>query len=626
VEYPIYKRDIPAGVAQPLTKIPVMKNGTILFELLDTTDTTIDIDRGDYVYNVELSEDEPTATFDCKKGDIISVSHTFGHFTMTEASHKNVFTDICEIPIGWFDVDACPRQVSTGIRKVTAYNKLKSTYLDEKANDNLKDIFSKDYTLTMHDIKKALLGSYQIDEDRSEISAAIEPYGILENEWIKTGSCKLTQLYGIENPLNAYNAQVSSLNTSVYVRFVNKKMPYVLDETQTAAGIDAKHGDLIGLEQNIVEYLKNLIDGAHLNKSWETIRDYICSHNGFQHIIGVNITTMTTKYYSTVQWEYEEEHGITHTVDGTIADVQYKLISGADANTNIYLYMPSHVEFSTSNEEVSGFAWYYTEGNYTYNDTASTTAQAVYPACKYSDGTDITGKAGIGFQPRTENVMLMYEYTDLPPADLITCKISELPELTLRELTSAVYETVCQFGRLDRTTDLFAGVELNKAYLAPQDTLYPANDSYPSGQGERTLKSMYSNLWTDEGGVESFRYLIITYKGLNGSGEETEYRLQRTINEHGTRNYNMSSNWLFKNLIWTAEQVAEYAEAMVPKMQGVTWFPFEMWCAGLPYIETGDKLEIVVGDEVHPSYVLQRTLKGIQNLQDTYINGEVDVF
>jgi hypothetical protein len=65
---------------------------------------------------------------------------------------------------------------------------------------------------------------------------------------------------------------------------------------------------------------------------------------------------------------------------------------------------------------------------------------------------------------------------------------------------------------------------------------------------------------------------------------------------------------------------------MVAKMRDITWFPFEMWCAGLPYLETGDEIEIPLGNQTYTSYILQRQLKGIQNLQDTYINGTLDIF
>ena len=206
-----------------------------------------------------------------------------------------------------------------------------------------------------------------------------------------------------------------------------------------------------------------------------------------------------------------------------------------------------------------------------------------------------------------------------------------LPEVTLRELQSAVYETACQYGQLSRVTDLFSGVELNGGGLYPAETLYPADTLYPNdgtgGEGLHPYPSEYSQLWTDTMGEQSFRYLIITYKTLDENNSEVDAVLQRTVNANGTTDYNMSDNWIFRNLVWTAADVGDYADAMVTKMQDIHWFPFEMWAAGLPYVETGDAIEITDRDgATHNSYILQRQLQGIQNLQDTYINGELDIF
>ena len=88
----------------------------------------------------------------------------------------------------------------------------------------------------------------------------------------------------------------------------------------------------------------------------------------------------------------------------------------------------------------------------------------------------------------------------------------------------------------------------------------------------------------------------------------------------------MSDNWLFRNLIWTDAQVGAYADAMVAKMQNISWFPFEMWCVGLPHLEAGDAIEIAMQQGTYKSYVLRRNLNGIQNLQDEMINGTLDIF
>jgi hypothetical protein len=226
-----------------------------------------------------------------------------------------------------------------------------------------------------------------------------------------------------------------------------------------------------------------------------------------------------------------------------------------------------------------------------------------------------------------QNVKFEFVYTE--PSAIGSMEITDYtvwPDITLRDLQSAVYEAVCQFGQLDRVTDLFSGVELNHSRLYPADSLYPATGLYPDGAALSGFKSMYSKLWADEGNIHKWRNLIITYKGLNADQQEEDFTLERQVNADGTDDYNMSDNWLFRNLVWTAADVGTYADAMVAKMQDMTWFPFEMWCAGLPYLETGDEIEIPLGDQKYVSYVLQRQLKGIQNLQDTYINGTLDIY
>ena len=79
-------------------------------------------------------------------------------------------------------------------------------------------------------------------------------------------------------------------------------------------------------------------------------------------------------------------------------------------------------------------------------------------------------------------------------------------------------------------------------------------------------------------------------------------------------------------MVWTDEAIEDYADAMADKMENISWFPFELWCAGLPYIETGDEVEINLDEQAYTSYVLRRSLNGIQNLQDDMINGTLDIF
>lgn len=532
------------------------------------------------------------------------------------------------IPMGFFDVKKCSRQASTGIIKVTAYNKLQSDYLNEKANNRILQTFGFDAIMTVHDIRDILLGSYQIEEDVSELAhPTIDPDGelvVTETVFSDLGAFRFSQLYGVKSPINAYRAGVNSTNTDFHI-VIASQHPRVRYENDYIK-FDAYTGTLEGLEANIVAFIKKVVNDAQLNKSGDDVINYICQNIGFQKIFSIQPGYQTGYNYafSTVQWEYEEAHNLPHTVVGPITDKRVQLLT-----SEARLTLPDEIElnggggvafrFNGTAENVGSYTW---STNYQYYSNSSMTIVAIEP-CPYatfSDGTTYDWEIGDIY------AIAGWDYSALPTLDKIRFDPVNVEEFTLRDIISAVYESIAQFGQLDRITDLFSGVELNHSRLYPADNLYPSDTLYPDGAAASATKSMYSKLWADEGNVHKWRYLIITYKTLNENNEEVETKLQRTINNDGTDNYNMSDNWLMRNLIWTAEDVGALADSMVTKMQDITWFPFEMWCAGLPYLETGDEIEIPLGEHGYTSYILQRQLKGIQNLQDTYINGTLDIF
>ena len=560
-----------------------------------------------------------------KAGDRISVYNPIATvYLQQEVKRPQTYT----IPMGFFDVKKCSRQASTGIIKATCYNKLQSDYLDAKANEMLFDSFTEATDVTIFDIQSILLNDYQIyqaDKSRTRPMSQAIP-----GSTISLGDYHFTKSYGVDsifNPCNfpEYENDGFALNLGVI-------SPYI---SASNSRIDALYGSVVQLEQIFVNYLRDLIDGAELDVSFDTILNNICANVGFQNCFGVRVQTsiqpIVIEYYSTIQWDYEEAHSLPHTVGGTMQDV---CKFGANGVT---LYIPHRIDVCSYGVH-SGYIYEDYKLTFTkkwrdgdtwhdsykyYADAQHTEKTGELKPLIFSDGTIYTETSPA---VHYDYLFWLNKYEDMPQADLITVNTETIPEFTLRDIVSASYETQCEFGQLSRVTDLFSGVELNHSRLYPADTLYPATDLYPSGAAASGFKSMYSKLWADEGNVHKWRYLIITYKGLDGEGNETDYTLQRTVNNDGTDNYNCSDNWLFRNLVWTAEQIGAYADAMVAKMQDVTWFPFEMWCAGLPYIETGDEIEIPLGEHSYTSYVLQRQLKGIQNLQDTYINGTLDIF
>ena len=489
------------------------------------------------------------------------------------------------IPMGFFDVKKCSRQASTGIIKATCYNKLQSDYLDAKANDLIVDIQSDTSNInevTIQTVMDELLQDYKISYKETAI------------------------------PISSTSGSIGEEMTNIRISLVGKSGTFYPAITSaksigfTREQVNNKRIKFINM-QSYVELLNSQI--AALKEAWFA-----------------KVQNPQTKWNSVVA-NFLLSCGMVIDYRFTGSEKYSAYFTVSEFVHNSYPPNPVaswwHVEYA---REISSNLEYFRMPDIGSSGSTATMVELRLPtACwaRKSGTAELIWQSDVDI---TTDCSLEIAVVPTDGINDITIDKSNLSDVTLRDLVSANYELHCTFGQLSRTTDLFSGVELNHSRLYPADDLYPSEGLYPDGAQESGFRSQYSQLWADEGNIHKWRYLIITYKGLDGDGNETDLTLQRTINNDGTDNYNMSDNWLFRNIVWTAEQVGEYADAMVLKMRDITWFPFEMWCAGLPYLETGDEIEIPLGEETYTSYILQRQLKGIQNLQDTYINGTLDIF
>ena len=471
--------------------------------------------------------------------------------------------DWYEIPMGFFTVEQVSRQASTGIMKATAYNKLQSNYLDADASSTILNLVeSGEYGETNK------LSLYSLLKD------LLNNYGIEEYNYSTIQTIPGVRSYNVST-IDLCNSSGTSLSQKLYLCMMTVSATLDPDEFY-----------------NFMLHTGNLLAFARDN-IWNAYKGYYTNPG---HVMTIEDFASETYHAS--------------------YDLSGELLLRKDAVSFLLTRKGGEINIRT--------------GDY----TNAIEIEASIPV-----------HAQVGTSPPTINTTLWdnyfsstwgndYDFYDIYKKNLstaekiriTTAEAEGFKDVTLRDLQSAAYETVCQYGKLDRSTDLFSGVELNYSQNNPADTLYPGTGLYPYGSSFSASKSTYSKLWADEGNVQKFRYLIITYKGLDENNQEKDFTLQRTVNADGTMDYNCSDNWLFRNLVWDAADIGDYADAMVLKMKDISWFPFEMWSVGLPYLETGDQIEIPMGENTYNSYILQRTLTGIQNLQDTYINGELDIF
>lgn len=125
--------------------------------------------------------------------------------------------------------------------------------------------------------------------------------------------------------------------------------------------------------------------------------------------------------------------------------------------------------------------------------------------------------------------------------------------------------------------------------------------------------SEYSELWWDEYDVKPIG--SVKYQFNDGKDSAT-YQFGE-----GESVYDLSDNEYLKTLTnATSDQInAILDELFVPHVQNIIFIPYDMTMVGLPYLETGDYIEVVTGADDVPvvgSYIMHRTLSGINALTD----------
>jgi len=612
----------------------------------ETVDFTIDNDT--LVYESVKFDERMCSDTNLKFGLCEGTSLEFQSFNIPNITGRRIqaFVDVsygnnqtCTIPMGWFTVSETSRQASTGILKITAYNKLQSTYLDANAKTIIQETFANFETVKMMDIISVLLANYRIDEDVKQIIPAYRYSNVYANS---TTNNHYAIIYGGDTGIlgaGIWRDISSSLTSSSNIRFNAEVIVGVFDvsgDYPVKVRFD-KSIDMDEVDQTLYNSIRTQVVKANFLAGADNIMKELAQMSftwvnktltGIFPHVEVVFKDGTSKIYGKSMFDLGLADGTLDDLNKiTLLDVAwiYTVTTGELQSQWVQgsgVYTSQGMDFKT--ETSIDYKWYYTQADWQNNNPEIRAAQMPL----LPDGSTY----GNIFRELGDS----YEITNTTPADLVEVNIWEMADVTLRELQTAVFETQCRFGQLDRVSDLFKGVSLNHDRLFPAETLYPSDTLYPTateedGQAERANKSMYSKLWADEGNIRTFRNLSITYKGTEidpdtGNVSEVDKEYTTVINANGTDDYTITNNWMFKNLVWDRSDIVDYADTMVSKMRDVTWFPFEMWCAGLPYVETGDELEINMGEETYISYVLRRTLKGIQNLQDEMINGTLDIF
>lgn len=141
--------------------------------------------------------------------------------------------------------------------------------------------------------------------------------------------------------------------------------------------------------------------------------------------------------------------------------------------------------------------------------------------------------------------------------------------------------------------------------LYPANDLYPADDLYPRNPKSTSIsKSQYISAQYED-------YIVRTIDKLQIREKENDIGV---IVGDGGNTYVIEGNFLVYGK--ETKKLNEIGEKTLSKIKGIIYRPFSADCKGNPCFEVGDAVRLQTRYELIESYILKRTLKGIQALRD----------
>ncbi len=216
----------------------------------------------------------------------------------------------------------------------------------------------------------------------------------------------------------------------------------------------------------------------------------------------------------------------------------------------------------------------------------------------------------INFRNSFFNHVGVTQVADYLPNDGVTIQKTIDDKIIVGE---KIIKAICQingrYGRINRS-GLFEYVHLVEGVeaLYPREDLYPDDDIYPAAENalDNVAKAYYKDI-----SFENYRVLPITRVQLvNKNGAIAASA------GSGTNIFTVENN----PLIWglNASALSAVATNLYNTIQGLWYTPAQVDCVGLPYVECGDFVMMAARRSIVRAYVLTRTLKGIQILEDSY--------
>lgn len=203
---------------------------------------------------------------------------------------------------------------------------------------------------------------------------------------------------------------------------------------------------------------------------------------------------------------------------------------------------------------------------------------------------------------------LQQEAVTLVNDSMTVTKTIEPEQLSGREVITAICELNGCFGHMGRDGS-FRYIFLPKYIqgLYPANDLYPADEVYPRNpDSEKIGNSLYWDCKYEDFVTERITKLQIRQ-------EENDIG---AISGTGDNCYIVQDNFLVYGK--SAQELQGIADRLLTVIEEIAYRPYQAECKGNPCLEVGDAIRFATRFDIVESYILKRTLSGIQALRDSY--------
>lgn len=214
-----------------------------------------------------------------------------------------------------------------------------------------------------------------------------------------------------------------------------------------------------------------------------------------------------------------------------------------------------------------------------------------------------------------KHIGLTQQSTTLVNDSMKVSKSVDNIDLTAKDVLEAICEINGVFGKMSRD-DVFIYVELKfpSRGLFPSKTLYPNKSLFPTKpvnvDTRRLEMGEYKTLQVGDTNFEQITKLQI---------RQSEDDIGYIAGDDTGVSYIIQGNFLTYSS--GTEELKTIANNVLSKISKVIFNPINITLQGNPCVETGDTIRIIdTNNKVYMSYVLQRTLTGIQMLMDSIIS------